>query len=63
VNQETAGLLRYVAQQGGWVVPVSELLDRLRETGRGRTLSRPELLRLELRFLTDRIRRRRRPGT
>jgi hypothetical protein len=61
VNPETEGLLRYVADQAGWVVPVSELLDRLRGAGRGRTLSRGELARLELRFLTGRIRRRRLP--
>jgi hypothetical protein len=63
VNEETEALLGYVADQGGWVVPVSELLDRLRETDRGRTLSRGELVRLEVRFLIDRIRRRRPPRT
>jgi hypothetical protein len=61
VNRETERLLQYVADEGGWVVPVSELLDHLRGAGRGRTLSRRELVRLELRYLTDRIRRRRLP--
>ena len=58
VNPESERLLRHVADRGGWVVPVSELLDHLRGVGRGRTLSARELLRLELRFLTDQIRRR-----
>jgi hypothetical protein len=58
VNPETERLLRYVANKAGWVLPVSDLLDHLRGVGRGRTLSRGELMRLELRFLTDRIRRR-----
>jgi hypothetical protein len=62
VNPVTAGLLRSLADQGGWFAPVSDVLDRLRAAGRGRTLTRGELLRLELRFLTERIRRRRAPG-
>jgi hypothetical protein len=61
LNPETESLLRYVADNAGWVVPVSEVLDRLRGAGRGRVLSRGQLVRLELRFLTDRIRRRRLP--
>jgi hypothetical protein len=61
LNPETESLLRYVADSGGWVAPVSEVLDRLREAGRGRVLSRRELVRLELRFLIGRIRQRRLP--
>jgi hypothetical protein len=62
VDPVTAERLRYLADKGGWFVPVSDVLDRLAEAGRGRTLTRAELLRLELRFLADRIRRRRAPG-
>ena len=45
-----------------WFVPVSEVLDSLLEAGRGRTLTRRETLRLELRFVADRIRRRESSG-
>ena len=58
VNAETAGLLRYLADKSGWFVPVSDVLDRLLAAGRGRTLTAGEILRLELRFLADRLRRR-----
>ena len=40
-------------------MPVSDVLDRLLAAGRGRTLTRGQLLRLELRFLAERIKRRR----
>jgi hypothetical protein len=62
VNPVTEGLLRYLADKAGWFVPVSDVLDRLLEAGRGRTLTRQEVLRLELRFVAERIRRRRAPG-
>jgi hypothetical protein len=59
VNPETAAVLRYLAAKQGWFVPVSELLDRLLlAPGRGRTLTSREVVRLELRFLFERIRRR-----
>jgi hypothetical protein len=59
LNPVTEGLLRHLAGKPGWFVPVSDVLDRLLEAGRGRSLTRREVLRLELRFLADRIRRRR----
>jgi hypothetical protein len=62
VNAMTEGLLRHLADKRGWFVPVSEVLDRLLGAGRGRSLTRGEILRLELRFLTERIKRRRTPG-
>jgi hypothetical protein len=62
VDPVTARLLRHLADKAGWFVPVSEVLDRLRATGRGRTLTRGQVMRLELRFLADRIKQRRAPG-
>jgi|SRR6185436_2311428 len=62
VNATTASLLRYIADRPGWFVPVSDVLDRLLGAGRGRTLTRREVVRLELRFLAERIKRRRAPG-
>ena len=62
VNPETERVLRHLADKRGWFVPVSDILDRLVAVGRGQTLSRSQLLRLELRFLTDRIKRRRAHG-
>jgi hypothetical protein len=63
VNPATEARLRHLADKAGWFVPVSDLLDRLLAAGRGRTLAPREILRLELRFLTDRIRRRRASGS
>jgi len=62
VNPETKSLLRHLADKGGWLVPVSEVLDRLLAAGRGRTLTQGELLRIELRFVADRIKRRQSSG-
>jgi len=62
VDPVTAGLLRYLADKRGWFVPVSEVLDRLRGAGRGGTLTSAQVLRLEMRFLGERIKRRRTPG-
>ena len=62
VNPVTERLLRHLADKQGWFVPVSDILDRLVAAGRGRTLTPGELLRLELRFLMDRIKQRRAPG-
>jgi hypothetical protein len=63
VDPATESLLKYMADKRGWFVPVSEMLDRLLVTGRGRTLTRGQLMRLELRFLMERIKRRRPSGT
>jgi hypothetical protein len=62
VNPVTESLLRHLADKAGWLVPVSEVLDGLLEAGRGRTLTGGEILRLELRFVADRIRWRQSPG-
>jgi len=62
VNPVTESLIKHLAGKAGWFVPVSEVLDRLLAAGRGRTLTRGEILRLELRFLLERIRRRQSPG-
>jgi len=62
VNPVTERLLRYLADKAGWCVPVSDVLDRLLEAGRGRSLTRRDVMRLELRFVADRIRRRRPTG-
>jgi hypothetical protein len=62
VNPTTERLLRRLAAKAGWFVPVSDILDRLRTEGRGQTLSRHGILQLELRFIADRVRRRRSPG-
>jgi len=58
VNRQAASSLKLLADKAGWLVPVSEVLDHLRETGRGRTLTRAEALRLELRFVASRLRQR-----
>jgi hypothetical protein len=62
VDPTAEATLRYLADKRGWFAPVSEVLDRLLVAGRGRTLSRRQIARLELTFLTERIRRRRAPG-
>jgi hypothetical protein len=62
VNPATESLLRDLADRRGWFVPVSDLLDRLLAGGRGRTLTRGQVMRMELRFLADRLRQRRAPG-
>ena len=62
VDPATAALLRHLADKRGWFVPVSDVLDRLRGAGRGQTLTPAQVARLELRFLAERIKRRRTPG-
>jgi hypothetical protein len=62
VDPETEKLLRYLADKRGWFVPVSDVLDGLLAAGRGRTLTWGEIVRLELRFVVERIQRRRAPG-
>ena len=59
VNPETVALLAYIADKDGWFVPVSQILDWLRSNGDGgRSLSAIETMRLEARFIADRIRSR-----
>lgn len=62
LNSVTEDLLRYLAGKSGWFVPVSAVLDRLLAQGRGRNITRREILGLELRFVADRIKRRRTRG-
>jgi len=61
VDPMTERLFRHLADKAGWYVPVSDVLDQLLAAGRGRSLTRREVLRLELRFLANRIMRRRSP--
>lgn len=56
VDPEVDGIFSYLAGQNGWFVPVSELLDHLVSQGAGRRRSPLSLLRLELRYLFDRLR-------
>lgn len=50
--------LRYLAGRPGWYVPVSTLLDYLREQGGAPRLGGLALFRLELRFLMEQVRER-----
>ena len=63
VHPATENLLRHLASKAGWFVPVSDVLDRLLRTGRGQSLTRRELLQLELRFVVDRVRQRWSPAS
>jgi hypothetical protein len=59
LNSHTADILRYIAGRPGWFVPVSEILDYLLKVpGRGLTLGLMQILRLESRFMMDRLLRR-----
>jgi hypothetical protein len=63
VDAEAKAILEYVADRDGWFVPVSEILDWLRANGDGgRHLGPVETMRLEGRFVADRIRNRRGHG-
>ena len=56
LNRHTEAILRYISMKPGWFVPVSELLDHLRLAhGRGRELSGSQCLRLELRYIADKL--------
>jgi hypothetical protein len=56
LHQDTETILRYVAKKPGWFVPVSDVLDHLRSVhGRERELSGLDCLKLELRFIADRL--------
>jgi hypothetical protein len=50
--------LRYLADRPGWYVPVSTLLDHLRDVGGSPILRGVGLFRLELRYLLDQLRER-----
>lgn len=55
VDPEVADTLAYLASRPGWLAPVSEILDHLREHREDRPLGSAALLRLELRFLLDQV--------
>ena len=56
LNRETFDILRYLAGKSGWFVPVSEILDHLlRCRGGDGALGPREIMRLERRFLIDKI--------
>ena len=48
-------LLREIASRGGWLAPVSEILDHLRAAGGSGSLSSMQIARIELRFLLDQV--------
>ena len=56
IDPEIDALLGHLATRPGWFVPVSTILDHLRAGRSERTLGGLGLLRLELRFLRDRLR-------
>lgn len=53
---EIDGVLRYLAERPGWFVPVSELLDHLAGLQGVRSLDGAAIRRLELRYLSGRLR-------
>lgn len=56
VHRDTEALLRYLGKKPGWFVPVSDLLDHLRQVqGRSIELSGMDCLKLELRYLADKL--------
>ncbi len=56
LNSTVDDTLSYLADRPGWYVPVSTLLDHLRDAHGAPTLSRAALFRLELRYLVDQLR-------
>jgi hypothetical protein len=55
LNAAVDETLSYLADRPGWYVPVSTLLDHLRDAGGAPMLSRVALFRLELRYLIDQL--------
>jgi len=63
VDRQAEAAIRYLADQPGWFVPVSDVLDWLRaRNGGGRSLTPAQTLSLEARFIADRLKRRRSHG-
>lgn len=58
VDPEVSDTLAYLASRPGWFAPVSEILDHLRQGRQDRPLGSAALLRLELRYVFDRLRSR-----
>lgn len=55
LDPDIEDVLRYLGRKPGWFVPVSTLLDHLREQQADRPLRRLRMLRLELHFLLDQL--------
>lgn len=56
LHQDTEPILQYIAKKSGWFVPVSDVLDYLRhKQGRGNVLSGADCLKLELRYIADKL--------
>jgi hypothetical protein len=55
LDPEVDAIFSDLAARDGWFVPVSTILDHLRERGAGRVPSRAALWRLELRYLADQL--------
>lgn len=55
LDPEIDAILSDMASRSGWFVPVSEILDHLRDRGAGGVPSRAALWRLELRYLLDQL--------
>lgn len=54
VHSSTESILRYLGKKPGWFVPVSDLLDHLRQVkGQNVELGKLDCLKLELRYLAD----------
>ncbi|MGH0037025.1 MAG: hypothetical protein ACQGVK_18525 [Myxococcota bacterium] len=58
LDPEVDAILVDLAGRNGWFVPVSTVLDHLRDRGAGQAPSRAALWRLELRYLADQVARR-----
>ena len=57
LNPRFAALMERLAELGGWYVPVSQLLDQLREANGGRAIPTGELMAMEWRWLKEKLRR------
>ncbi len=55
LNAETEEIFRYLVQKPGWHVPVSDILDYLLAQHTRENLEYPQQVRLEIRFLFDKI--------
>jgi hypothetical protein len=57
LDPEFERLMRRLQGKNGWFVPVGQLLDYLKANGRGGDIPAPELRRMELRWLGEKLRR------
>lgn len=56
INEETRQIIRYLSLKSGWFVPVSDLLDYLRQRDGGRELNALACHKLEWKYVLDRLR-------